>query len=302
MGFGSAQGDAGGGGALTPDSVTSSHIVNSTIVQADVANGYVDLSSAQTVSGIKTFQIPRSAGNPTSPTDLANKAYVDAASLADNSVGTNHLKIPSVSGSVIAISSILNGHLSTNLIDVSNLRIPSVSGSVIATPGIGTGHLANNIITNAHLQSAIISGNVIGTGAVLNGHLASGPAATSSIVGTADTQTLTNKRITVRVVTVSDAISLTPNIDTSDVVLQVNTQVASGLTINAPVGTPTDDQRFVLRVKSTNPQTYVFNSIYRNGTDVLLPAITTSGRTDRLGFAYNLADTKWDFAGLSRGH
>lgn len=114
------------------------------------------------------------------------------------------------------------------------------------------------------------------------------PSATS-------TSTYTNKRITARVVVMADGTSFTPTGDTADLNTHVNTQAVGTLTANAPSGTPTNGQQLILRIKSTNAQTYSWNGIYRAGTTVALP-VSSSGasKTDYIWFIYNSADSKWD--------
>lgn len=107
-------------------------------------------------------------------------------------------------------------------------------------------------------------------------------------------QTLTNKEIVKRVVVAADGTSITPNIDTSDIVTQANTQIAGTLTINAPTGTPVNGQNFVIRISSTAVQTFSWNAIYQGSTDLALPTATSgSSKTDYLGFIYNSTANKW---------
>lgn len=116
------------------------------------------------------------------------------------------------------------------------------------------------------------------------------------------TQTITATRITQRVVSMTDTTSFTPTGDTADVNTQANTQAAGTLTANAPSGTPTDGQKMVLRIKSTNVQTYSWNAIYRGNSDLALPGTSTgASKTDYIGFMYNSADSKWDLVAMTRG-
>ena len=58
-----------------------------------------------------------------------------------------------------------------------------------------------------------------------------------------------------RVVTISDATSVTINSDTTDQAIQANTQSAGTLTMNAPTGTPVDGQRLMFRFREKADQT-----------------------------------------------
>lgn len=116
------------------------------------------------------------------------------------------------------------------------------------------------------------------------------------------TQTLTNKRITKRVTTAADATSITPNTDNADVTYQANTQAAGTLTINADGGTPTNGQSWLLKIKSTNVQTFSWNAVYVGGT-VPLPTTTTGSSTiDNFAFLYDTVNSKWQFTGAATGY
>ncbi len=114
-------------------------------------------------------------------------------------------------------------------------------------------------------------------------------------------QTFTNKRLTKRVVTASDATSITPNSDNADVTYQANTQAAGTLTINIDGGAPTNGQAWLLKIKSTNVQTFAWNGLFVGGT-IALPTATAGGATiDYFSFIYDTANTKWHFTGSAAG-
>jgi hypothetical protein len=102
----------------------------------------------------------------------------------------------------------------------------------------------------------------------------------------------------VRVVTISSGSSITVNADITDIAKQDNTETAGTLTINSPTGTPTDGQKILLKITSTNSQTFSFNSVFVGSTDLTLPTSTSgSGKLDYLGFIYNTDSSKWQFVG-----
>ena len=97
-----------------------------------------------------------------------------------------------------------------------------------------------------------------------------------------------------RVVTVADGTSITMNANTTDMAVQANTQASGTLTINAPTGSPTDGQKLMLRISSTNVQTLSWNAIFIAGSDLGLPGSTSgASKTDYYGFIYDTVDTKW---------
>ncbi len=124
----------------------------------------------------------------------------------------------------------------------------------------------------------------------------------SALVTTLNTVTLTNKRITSRVVTAADATSITPNTDNADMTYQLNTQLAGTLTINADGGTPTNGQKWILKIKSTNAQTYSWNAQYVSGSDVTLPTTSTAGKIDNIGFMWDSVNSKWQCVAVARGY
>jgi hypothetical protein len=117
-------------------------------------------------------------------------------------------------------------------------------------------------------------------------------APTGDIVGTSDTQTLTNKRIDPRVTATASSATPTPNIANED--MYILTALAANATFGAPTGTPVQGQRLIIRVKDDGTaRTLAFNSVYR-AMGVDLPTTTTISKTLYLGFIYNSTDTKWD--------
>ena len=96
------------------------------------------------------------------------------------------------------------------------------------------------------------------------------------------------------VVTIADGTSFTFNASITDIAIQNNTQVVGNLSMNAPSGTASDGQRVLIRLKSANVQTFVWNSVYQGGNDLALPSVSTgSSKYDYMGFIYNTGASKW---------
>lgn len=117
---------------------------------------------------------------------------------------------------------------------------------------------------------------------------------TGTLATLAGTETLTNKFIQPRVVSIADATSVTINADTTDMATQANTQGAGTLTINAPTGTPVNGQKLIFRLSSTSVQTFSWNGIFQASIDLNLPTVSSSGgKYDYVGFIYNSTAIKW---------
>ena len=85
-------------------------------------------------------------------------------------------------------------------------------------------------------------------------------------------------------------------------VIQINTQAAGTLTINAPSGTPVNGQKVLVAIQSTNVQTFSWNAIYVGSADLSLPTVSTgSSKFDYFGLIYNSTMSKWLFLGKNFG-
>jgi hypothetical protein len=181
-----------------------------------------------------------------------------------------------------------------------------VGGSVVAenSATVPNALLANSTISGVSLGSNL-NALTIGTGlsgTSYNGSTGVTVAIDSTVATLSGTQTLTNKNIQARVVAIADGTSITINADTTDIATQANTQSAGTLTVNAPTGTPFNGQKLILRLLSSNVQTFSWDSVFQGSTDVTLPTASSgSSKYDYTGFIYNSTATKWQLVAKNFG-
>jgi hypothetical protein len=128
------------------------------------------------------------------------------------------------------------------------------------------------------------------------------PANSGTVVTLAETQTLTNKRITARVSsTASISSPLAWNSDNFD--QYAATAQAGALTINADAGTPTDGQRIIFRFKDDGtPRALTWTTGVSNGflaVGVTLPTTTTANKVTYVGAIYNSSSSRWDVVAVT---
>ncbi len=140
-------------------------------------------------------------------------------------------------------------------------------------------------------NGGITNANISASAAIALSKLA-GTFPSGAIVGTTDTQTLSNKTIIPRVNTVADGSTITPTADDSD--MYTVTALGQGATIAAPSGTPVNGQKLILRILDNGiGRALTWNSIY-NPIGVALPSTTVASKYIYVGCIYNTANTKWD--------
>jgi hypothetical protein len=236
------------------------------------------------------------------------------------SAGTG-VSISNTSGA-ITISATGSGGTVTTVSVVSTNGFTGTVANATTTPAITlTTSITGLLQGNGTALSAVTIGTGIGfTGGTISNSLpmtypsGSGIAVVSSgtswgttltapsgaIVGTTDTQTLTNKRVTPRIGTTTSSATITPTSDLSD---QYNvTALATTATFAIPSGTPTDGQKLSIRIKDSGSGQTISWTTTAGGYRVIgttLPTSIAAGKTIYVGCVYNAADAFWDVVAVA---
>ena len=131
-----------------------------------------------------------------------------------------------------------------------------------------------------------------------DGDLVDGPTPPSgTIVGTSDTQTLTNKRFTRRVTTITSSATPTINTDNCDcVTITALGEAITSMTTNLS-GTPTNFQSLIFRILDDGTGRAITWGASFQAMGVALPTTTTASKVLTVGFLYDSVDEKWGCVG-----
>jgi len=159
----------------------------------------------------------------------------------------------------------------------------SVDGYLTATDWNTFNNKGSGSVTSVATGTGLTGGPITSSGTI---------SIDSTVATLTGTQTLSNKRIDPRVTTAATASSLTPSIATADV--YAYTALASGLTINAPTGTPLDGDKLIFRLLDNGTARALTWDATYTVIGTVLPTTTVISKTTYVGCIYNANNTRWD--------
>lgn len=281
-----------GSTGLTPSTATTGAVtVAGTLA---VANGGTGQSSALTQYGV-VYGATAAAMGVTSAGTVnqvlhGNPAGAPSWGAVDLSLEVSGTLGPSNGGT--GHTSYSNGELLIGNGGVLNKNTLTGGAGISISNGAGTIQ-----INNASPMTYPGVGIAVSSGSFWNSSLA---IPSGNLVGTSATQTLTDKRINPRVVTGTTPAPpyvVDPDIATYD--MYAYTALATGITINAPIGSPVDGNRLIFRLKDNgSARSLTWDPTYRN-VGFPLPTTTVAGKVTYVGCMYNSDSATWDVLAVS---
>jgi len=226
-------------------------------------------------------------------------AAADARIAAAASTGTGSL-VRATSPALVTPTGIVKGDVGLGNVDNTSDATKNAAAVALTNKDLtGLGNTfpifnqstTGNAATATALQTARTIAGVSFNGSANIAIASTNLSNTASIALLTSTQTLTNKRITQRVQSLTSSATITPAGDTNDLVFA--TAQAAAFTLANPTGTPTDGQDLLIRIKATAAYAITYGTLYLSSGICTLPTTTVSGKTITLGFIYDATAVKW---------
>lgn len=275
---------------VRPSNWNATHTISGTL---DVANGGTGVTTSTGTTNVVLSNSPTlvtpALGTPSAL--VGTNITGTASGLTAGNVTTNANLTGAVTsvGNAASLGSFTSAQLATALTDETGTGANVFATSpTLVTPALGTPSAI--VLTNA---ISVPVNQATGTLAIANGGTGATTLAGASIVTYSSTDTLTNKRITPRVLA-STANSATPtlNTDSYDMMVITGQSVAiTSFTTNL-TGTPTNGQKLWIAITGTGAIAITWGASFTASTVALPTTTVTTARLD-VGFVWNVATTTW---------
>ena len=305
--------------AYTTGDIIYASATNTLARLADVATGNALISGGVGVApswgkiGLTTHvsgTLPTANGG-TNLTSFTSGGAVYATSTSVLTTGT----LPVASGGTGLSSTPSNGQLDIGngtgftraaLTQGTGITITNGAGSItVANAGVTSFTSSSGLSTNTSATGAVSVTNTApmtyptGTGiAVVTSGTSWGTTLTApsgAVVGTTDTQTLTNKRVTPRVSAISPNTATPLNgisSDNFDMVVITGQSTAITSMTTGFTGTPTNGQKLWISITGTTAIAITWGASFESSTVTLPTTTVTTNRLD-IGFVWNVATGDW---------
>jgi hypothetical protein len=295
--------NGGGTSQSVLDTLTSLQTQINTLIPSQTGNSGKYLTTNGTTTSWGAFSLTAGYGDTTNPYASKTAKFFLAAPNAANGSPTFRAvvasDIPTLNQSTTGSAATLT---TTRAIYGNNFDGSAALTQIIASTYGGTGNgfakftgptTSEKTFTLPDATATILTTNAAVT--IAQGGTGSSTLAGASIATYTGTETLTNKRIDPRDVSATTATSLTPDISAADIYSY--SALASNLTINAPIGTPTNGDKLIFRILDNGTtRTITWNATFTSivGSAFTNSFATTVGKTTYIGCIYNAFNTRWD--------
>jgi hypothetical protein len=283
----------GGGAGVAPSTTTTgTGVLTALASAANAAAGFV------TGNGTATLTNKTISADSNTLSGIAASSFVlsNASGNIDGSAAAKAIPSGVVVGTTdtqTLTNKTLTSPVIGTIVNTGTLTLPTSTDTLVGRATTDT--LTNKTISaDSNTLSGIAASSFVLSNASgnIDGAAAQKAIPTGVVVGNSDTQTLTNKRIDPRDVSAASASTLTPDVSAGDI--YAYTALAAALTINAPIGTPTNGDKLIFRLLDNGTaRALTWNATYVV-IGVTLPTTTIANKTTYVGCIYNANNTRWD--------